>query len=946
MDWQSPESWQKDGSSLSGIAMLKKGAWTTYYKAIEAHQGRSVEVVIKTFAVPEGVLDDPERIKGERERFLSQARLQYGLTHPEGGGNGAGHWVKVLRLSEDPQNPSFSMEKCGPSVQNLLDNKVQLGAKDLYELVQSILQGLIELKNAQKRSHGNIKPSDVLCALPGQQPPYKLSDPAPKGEEHSANDLYSLGLIVYQLVEHREWDPLVPITPTKPWGRFGGKRDRWIQFLSMLLNPNGCHEALTDVRKEAFRLKPSSPVKGMALAGVGILALVAVGAVGYHLVAKRFLQPAPEGAGKVAAGGGSGVQGQGTGGGAAGLGNAAGSGSTTGPGNGQAGVDPQVDAALRQAIQTYENMRAQWTAVVQTARYDHSKSRGLSREAFNMLPQPGSTPSASDVEAYIKASFKLQEAIRQVNAEEAEGKAADGAVFAEFEKAQGDYQKARGAWETAAAKFAADRDHSRSKTLAQAAVLAIGDMGNAAIPTDPAVAKLDAQQLKAAVGRLNEALALVPQEETAVAAGAGGTNTGPAGSGAAAPAVTEEVKATFEKARQGYEQMRDQWSAAANRQDLELTAARATAEEARTLLPDQIVLTDAASYRATADLYQKATAKLQEALGLVEEARKAAGSRQGMIAAALQAGNAALQGKKYSEALVLYRKAADLGNAAAMHNVGLLYETGQGTARDYGEAAAWYRKSAELAFGAAMYDLGFLYETGHGVERDYAQAAAWYRKAAAAKDAGHASIDAMNHLAYFYENGWGVPENFGEAMKWYRQAADLGDANAMNNVGVFYERGRGVKADPAEAMKWYRKAADLGNPAAMNGIGALYDGGKGVRVDYQEAMKWYRQAAEKNYAPAMCNIGVLYDNGLGTPVDHAEAMKWFQQAAGLGDGLSMYNVAFEYERGRGVAPDVVQAVQWYRRAYKSSDDNARQLAGEALDRMGYSRESTPPRGNR
>ena len=285
--WQSPDAWKKDGTSISGVSSLKKGAWTTILKATETHNGAAKEVIIKSFTVPEEVLEDPARIAAEREKFLAAAKLQLALTQ-----NGARAWVKILRIDEDAKHPSFSMEKCGPSVQDLLDNKVQLSAKNLYALVLAVLQGLGELFERHKRSHGNIKASDVLSSLPGEHPPYKLADPNAKGEEHSANDLYALGLVVYQLIEHREWDPLNPLTPSRNWSRFGPKRDRWVQFLNLLLNPNGCQEPLAEVRKEALRLKPGTVLRYAAVT-VTATALRLRGAVGYHLLINRVFPSAP-----------------------------------------------------------------------------------------------------------------------------------------------------------------------------------------------------------------------------------------------------------------------------------------------------------------------------------------------------------------------------------------------------------------------------------------------------------------------------------------------------------------------------------------------------------------------------------------------------------------------------------------------------------------------------
>jgi len=62
---------------------------------------------------------------------------------------------------------------------------------------------------------------------------------------------------------------------------------------------------------------------------------------------------------------------------------------------------------------------------------------------------------------------------------------------------------------------------------------------------------------------------------------------------------------------------------------------------------------------------------------------------------------------------------------------------------DYREARRWYEKAAALGSAPSMYDLGLLYEKGgFGLESDRSQAMQWYEKAAAAGD-----LDAPNSLA-------------------------------------------------------------------------------------------------------------------------------------------------------------------------------------------------------
>jgi uncharacterized protein len=86
--------------------------------------------------------------------------------------------------------------------------------------------------------------------------------------------------------------------------------------------------------------------------------------------------------------------------------------------------------------------------------------------------------------------------------------------------------------------------------------------------------------------------------------------------------------------------------------------------------------------------------------------------------------------KNYTQAVTWYRKAAELGNAYGMNNLGSMYSNGRGVSQDDKQAVTWYRKAAELGNADAMINLGFMYNKGHGVNQDYKQAVTWYRKAA------------------------------------------------------------------------------------------------------------------------------------------------------------------------------------------------------------------------
>ena len=82
---------------------------------------------------------------------------------------------------------------------------------------------------------------------------------------------------------------------------------------------------------------------------------------------------------------------------------------------------------------------------------------------------------------------------------------------------------------------------------------------------------------------------------------------------------------------------------------------------------------------------------------------------------------------------------------------------------------------AELGDAEAQFNLGVLYDEGAGVESDLATAAGWYRKAAA-----QGFIDAQTNLGILYYHGLGVQRDRDEAARWFRMAAEQGDREARN----------------------------------------------------------------------------------------------------------------------------------------------------------------------
>jgi len=124
-------------------------------------------------------------------------------------------------------------------------------------------------------------------------------------------------------------------------------------------------------------------------------------------------------------------------------------------------------------------------------------------------------------------------------------------------------------------------------------------------------------------------------------------------------------------------------------------------------------------------------------------------------------------------------RAANLGYAPAQLRLASLYQDGAaGLTADEAEARAWARRAAEAGDAKAMHFYAMQLYDGVGGARNRADALAWLTKAA-----GAGRVDSQYNVAQLLEKGdEGVAPNRVEAFKWYMIAARRGDQQALASV--------------------------------------------------------------------------------------------------------------------------------------------------------------------
>ncbi|MEP7032073.1 MAG: tetratricopeptide repeat protein [Pseudolabrys sp.] len=171
--------------------------------------------------------------------------------------------------------------------------------------------------------------------------------------------------------------------------------------------------------------------------------------------------------------------------------------------------------------------------------------------------------------------------------------------------------------------------------------------------------------------------------------------------------------------------------------------------------------------------------------------------------ALFELGRAYAANKQFNEAVATYRKAVDKGSTTAMVELGVLYGTGTGIAKDPAEARKLFERAAQGGNPRAVTNLAAL---SGGVPQIPAQARGVLSKAADAN-----SPEAQYQLGLMLAQGTGGTKDDAAARVLFEKAAAQGHAEAMVWAGAFAQLGRGGPEAEAAAKSYFQKAAALGS---------------------------------------------------------------------------------------------------------------------------------------
>ena len=274
------------------VRELHHSGFTVLYSG-RAKADSDAKFAIKVFQ-PSTFLLETEQVQTEADLFLNSARVQQKTA-----AGGAKHWAPIHECDSIPNGAFYTTDQYDRSLQQLIDVRIKLSANALREIVESVAKGIVELKQACRRPHGNLKATNILIAGEGDlsQTSIVLSDPLPDEqidtEVHWDTDLRAIAELIYQLIIHRP-TPSVggwQITDSKEWGKLGKQANDWISLCNRLLNAHMkpgtmTIETLTDELARFKKIKPVLSFRRLLIA----IGLVVITGAAIFIIKPDFLE--------------------------------------------------------------------------------------------------------------------------------------------------------------------------------------------------------------------------------------------------------------------------------------------------------------------------------------------------------------------------------------------------------------------------------------------------------------------------------------------------------------------------------------------------------------------------------------------------------------------------------------------------------------------------------
>jgi hypothetical protein len=221
--------------NFEAIKQVFKTTHGSVWSARTAGTSEAPDCCIKLFQLDQDMLDN--RDTSFAQHLLVAAALQQAMA------NKSEYWAPIYGLGSQGTNAFYVTRLYPRSAQSIIEYKTDLSSAELKTLMMAVIDGLMDLDTAFHRSHGNLKPANVLIADRSKirQGVVVLTDPDAAGEDRPSltrtPDSKALGELLYALVTH---NPHVtaryPLPKSGKWKQLGSTGRQWFNICGTLLS--------------------------------------------------------------------------------------------------------------------------------------------------------------------------------------------------------------------------------------------------------------------------------------------------------------------------------------------------------------------------------------------------------------------------------------------------------------------------------------------------------------------------------------------------------------------------------------------------------------------------------------------------------------------------------------------------------------------------------------
>ena len=290
------------------------------------------------------------------------------------------------------------------------------------------------------------------------------------------------------------------------------------------------------------------------------------------------------------------------------------------------------------------------------------------------------------------------------------------------------------------------------------------------------------------------------------------------------------------------------------------------------------------------------------------------------VSAAMQAVHMAADATSLKAAVAVVQEMADAGNGEAAFRLGRYYDR-ESSEPDYPLALKYYQLASDKNHAWATNNLGALYFSGSGVAKNQDKAGEYIRKAANQ----HSQWAYLNLADAAFNRGGKASTR--EGIEWLEEGGRNQCTMCLIDEAAIYHSGAyGIPRDNVKVLTFLNKAAALGDWEASLIIAELHLIGDGVPQSTQTAFEMLKSLSDRGDGYSSTLLGelssddnirnYLFESALGgtghvptdltavIPQDTSKAIHYWERANQQGSCQSWIDLSSVYDRGIGVDVDL------------------------------------------